>query len=267
MSTARSMPHDRPVAPQDHLLLEARDIEKRFGGVYALSGASFGLRNREVHALVGDNGAGKSTLIKIISGVLRADGGQILLEGQPVIIEGPRAARALGIDTVYQQLALVDHLDAAGNLFLGRETRRRRPLSWLGFIDHAEMRRRAAVELSRLRIRVPSVRQPVRTFSGGQRQAVAVARALAWGSRIVIMDEPTAALGVRERGGVLELIREVVAQGVSIIMVSHNLPEVFAVADRITVMRLGVSIATFETAAVTLEEIVSMMTGATATAA
>jgi ABC-type sugar transport system ATPase subunit len=245
-------------------LLEARQIQKRFGHVVALRDAAFELRHSEVHAIVGDNGAGKSTLIKIISGVESADGGELRLEGEPVEISGPRDARALGIETVYQDLALADHLDASANLFLGRETLQPAPLSWFGFLDKRAMRRRAAEELKRLKIRIPSVTQRVLTLSGGQRQAIAVARAVAWGTRIVIMDEPTAALGVRESGMVLELIGGLRDHGVAVIMISHNLPEVFAVADRITIMRLGRTIATLPKEATSLEAIVSMMTGAVA---
>jgi simple sugar transport system ATP-binding protein len=242
-------------------LLEAREIQKRFGHVVALRDAGFELRHGEVHALVGDNGAGKSTLIKIMSGVLAPDAGELRLEGQTVEFAGPRDARALGIETVYQDLALADHLDASANLFLGREKLRRPPLSWLGFLDKRFMRRRAEEELRRLKIRIPSVTQPVLFLSGGQRQAIAVARAVAWGTRIVVMDEPTAALGVRESGMVLELIADLHSHGVAVIMISHNLPEVFAVADRITVMRLGRTIATLRKEATTLEGIVAMMTG------
>ncbi len=248
-------------------LLEARNVEKHFGRVIALRNGSFQLRQNEVHAIVGDNGAGKSTLIKIISGVFHPDAGELLLDGQPVEIPNPRAARALGIETVYQDLALANHLDAAGNLFLGREELLPPPLSWFGLLDKKAMRRRAAEELRRLKIGIQSVEQPVLSLSGGQRQAVAVARAVAWGRRIVIMDEPTAALGVRESAMVLELIKEVRSHGLAVVMISHNLPEVFAVADRITILRLGRTIATLNREDTSLEAIVGMMTGAVATAA
>ena len=243
-------------------LLEARNIGKHFGRVVALRSANFSLRPNEVHAIVGDNGAGKTTLIKIISGVHQADAGELLLDGRRVTIANPREARALGIETVYQDLALADHLDAAGNLFLGREQLRPRPLSWFGFLDKRAMRRRAEEEMRRLKIGIQSVEEPVLRLSGGQRQAVAVARAIAWGHRIVIMDEPTAALGVRESGMVLELIKTVRRQGLTVIMISHNLPEVFAVADRITVLRHGRTITTIETSQTTLDAVVGMMTGA-----
>ena len=242
-------------------IFEARDIEKRFGRVVALRGASLDLREGEVHALVGDNGAGKSTLIKVISGVLQPDAGEILLDGKPTSVGNPREARTLGIETVYQDLALADHLDAASNLFLGREALLPRPLSWLGFLNRRSMRRRAEAEMRRLKIGIQSVQQPVLSLSGGQRQAIAVARAIAWGTRIVIMDEPTAALGVRESAQVIELIGEVRNQGIAVIMISHNLPETFTVADRITVMRLGQTIATRPTVDSNVEEIVRLITG------
>jgi fructose transport system ATP-binding protein len=248
-------------------LLEARGIEKRFGHVVALAQGNFQLAPNEVHAIVGDNGAGKSTLIKIVSGVYHADGGELRLDGEPITIDNPREARRLGIETVYQDLALADHLDAAANLFLGREEYLPGVLGWLRFLDRKAMRRRANEEMRRLKIGIKSVDQPVVSLSGGQRQAVAVARAIAWGRRIVIMDEPTAALGVRESSMVLELIKEVRSQGLSIIMISHNLPEVFAVADRITVLRLGRTITTMKTKDTSLEAVVGMMTGAVNVAA
>jgi simple sugar transport system ATP-binding protein len=256
-----------PAATAPSFLLETRDVQKHFGRVVALRHGNFTLRPNEVHAIVGDNGAGKSTLIKIISGVLRADAGEVLLDGRPVTIANPREARAFGIETVYQDLALADHLDASGNLFLGREALLPPPLSWFGFLDKRSMRRRAEEEMRRLKIGIQSVDQRVLSLSGGQRQAVAVARAIAWGTRIVIMDEPTAALGVRESAMVLELIKEVRSQGLALIMVSHNLPEVFAVADRITVLRLGRTIVTLNTSETSLEAVVGMMTGALGAAA
>jgi simple sugar transport system ATP-binding protein len=253
-------PEDR-ARTGDAPIFEARDVIKRFGRVTALRGVNYNLHAGEVHAIVGDNGAGKSTLIKILSGVMQPTSGEILMDGAPVSLGSPREARALGIETVYQDLALANHLDAAANLFLGRESLKPGILGWMGFLDSRGMRRRAEEELRHLKISIPSVQEPVIGMSGGQRQAVAVARAHAWGSRIVIMDEPTAALGVRESAMVLELIREVRSNGVSVIMISHNLPETFAVADRITVVRLGRDVATFDTRDSSVEAIVAMMTG------
>jgi len=244
------------------VILEVEDVQKRFGRVEALRDADFELRNGEVHAIVGDNGAGKSTLIKIVSGVYQADAGELRLDGKPIALHNPREARELGIETVYQDLALADDLDAAANLFLGREEYLPPPLGALGFLDRKAMRKRAEEEMRRLKIGIQSVDQRVVELSGGQRQAVAVARAIAWGRRIVIMDEPTAALGVRESAMVLELIKEVRNQGLAIVMVSHNLPEVFAVADRITVLRIGRTITTMATKDTSLEAVVGMMTGA-----
>ncbi|MFN2628174.1 MAG: ATP-binding cassette domain-containing protein [Gaiellaceae bacterium] len=246
------------------VILQADAIEKHFGRVVALRGASCELRAGEVHAIVGDNGAGKSTLIKVISGVYHPDGGTLTLEGRAVTIDSPRAARELGIETVYQDLALADELDATSNLFLGRESLLPPPLSWFGFLDKKEMRERTSEAVQRLKVGIPSVQQPVINFSGGQRQSIAVARAIAWGRRIVIMDEPTAALGVRESQMVLEMIREIKQQELSVIMISHNLPEVFLVADRITVLRLGRTISTLETSESSVEAVVGMMTGALA---
>jgi simple sugar transport system ATP-binding protein len=250
----------------DAPIFEARDVTKRFGRVVALRGVDFDLRAGEVHAIVGDNGAGKSTLIKILSGVMAPTSGEILIDGSPVSLASPREARSHGIETVYQDLALANHLDASANLFLGREALLPGILGWLGFLDARTMRRRTSEELRHLKIDIPSVQSPVLGLSGGQRQAVAVARAHAWGSRIVILDEPTAALGVRESAMVLELIREVRSNGVSVIMISHNLPETFAVADRITVVRLGRNVATLETRDSSVEAIVGMMTGIAAPA-
>jgi simple sugar transport system ATP-binding protein len=266
--TASEVSPDAAARPRtgDDPIFEARDVTKRFGRVVALRGVDFDLRAGEVHAIVGDNGAGKSTLIKILSGVMQPTSGEILIDGHPISLGSPREARSHGIETVYQDLALANHLDASANLFLGRESLQPGVLGWLGFLDSRTMRRRTSEELRHLKIDIPSVQVPVLGMSGGQRQAVAVARAHAWGSRIVIMDEPTAALGVRESAMVLELIREVRSNGVSVIMISHNLPETFAVANRITVVRLGRNVATLTTRESSVEAIVSMMTGIAAPA-
>jgi ABC-type sugar transport system ATPase subunit len=243
-------------------LIEARGITKSFGRVVALRGADFAARLGEVSALVGDNGAGKSTLIKIFSGALQPDGGALLLDGQPMHISSPAEARQLGIETVYQDLALAPSLDVASNLFLGREARQRGLLGAIGFLDDRLMRKRAQEEMANLQIGLSSVRQPVLTLSGGQRQAIAVARAVAWGKRIVIMDEPTAALGIRESRMVLQLIKRIKQTGLAVIMISHNLPEVFEVADRITILRLGRTVRQMRRAEASMDDVVAFMTGA-----
>ncbi len=245
-------------------LLEARGIQKRFGRVVALRGVNFRVYPGQISALLGDNGAGKSTTIKILSGALAPDDGQILIDGRAAHFTSPAEARAAGIETVYQDLALASTLDIAGNMFLGREKYRPPPLSWFGFLDRPTMRREARSALARLSVTIKSVAQPVSTLSGGQRQAVAVARAVFWGKRIVIMDEPTAALGVRESAMVLKLIEQIREQGIAVIMISHNLPEVFQVADRVTVLRLGQTIAEMPRSETTMNEVVGMMTGAEA---
>jgi ABC-type sugar transport system ATPase subunit len=243
-------------------ILEARGIYKHFQGVVALQRADFALQEQEIHAIVGDNGAGKSTLLKIMSGALQPDGGEILIDQVPVTMTNPREARGYGIATVFQDLALVGHLDASANMFLGRELFRRPPLSFLGVLDKRAMRARTVAELRRLKIGIKSVDQLLLGMSGGQRQAIAVARAVAFGTRILVLDEPTAALGVRETKAVLGLIREVRERGLAVAMISHSLPDVFEVADRITILRLGQTVTTRNIEETSLEEIVGMMTGA-----
>jgi simple sugar transport system ATP-binding protein len=243
-------------------LLEARDLVKRYGSVEALRGASFGARRGEVVALIGDNGAGKSTLVKCLSGAERPDSGQILLDGATVTLDSPTAARTHGIETVYQDLAVAPDLDPAANLFLGRELRRPGLLGRLGMLDRAAMRRRAVTEFDRLGVRLQSVEVPIGALSGGQRQSVAVARSVVWASKVVFMDEPTAALGVVQRERVLDVIRRVRDTGVAVVLISHNMPEVLAVADRIEVLRLGRRVARFTGADATLEDLVGAMTGA-----
>ncbi|MFL5825931.1 MAG: ATP-binding cassette domain-containing protein [Thermoleophilaceae bacterium] len=245
-------------------LLEARGIVKTFGRVLALRGANFTVYPGEVVALVGDNGAGKSTLVKTLAGVLAPDAGEILFEGHPVQIHTPLEARALGIETVYQDLALASDLDPAANLFMGRELVRGGMLGKLGFLDKAEMHRRADEAFKTLGIGLQDSSASVATMSGGQRQGVAVSRAVTWASKVVFMDEPTAALGVVQTRHVLDLIRRVREQGLSVVLISHNMPEVFEVSDRIEVLRLGERVAQFKTADTTMEAVVGAMTGAIA---
>jgi simple sugar transport system ATP-binding protein len=241
-------------------LLEAREVVKRYGQVQALDGANFTAYPGEVVALIGDNGAGKSTLVKTLSGVIRPDAGQIHVEGSPVSFSSPLDARKYGIETVYQDLALAPDLDAAANLHLGREIYR-----WfkpLHVLDKAEMRRRAVVAFADLGVQLPDVTAPVGTLSGGQRQSVAVARAVAYASRIIFMDEPTAALGVVQRERVLENIRRVRDRGITVVLISHNMPEVLAVSDRVEVLRMGRRVARFTTSQTSVDQLVSAMTGA-----
>jgi ABC-type sugar transport system ATPase subunit len=244
-----------------HPFLELRGIEKRFGGVTALRGADLTVARGEVVALVGDNGAGKSTLIKTIAGALRPDAGSIEVEGRRVSLGTPHAASALGIATVYQDLALCENLDVVANLFLGGELGSRPFVGILRRLREPEMERRARETLAELGASVPDLRAPVAGLSGGQRQAIAVGRALLWGSKIVILDEPTAALGVRQTEQVLDLIRRLAARGQAVLFVSHGLPDVFAVSDRITVLRLGTNAGDFVTSETTAGEIVAAMTG------
>lgn len=244
-------------------VLEGRGIVKRFGHVVALDGADFELYPGEIAAIIGDNGAGKSTLIKTLSGALHPDEGEILLDGSRVHFRSPRDARKVGIETVYQELAVAPALDIAANIFLGRERRRRGPLGALRMLDKGAMRRHAAQHLGELQIRVGSITQPVETLSGGQRQGVAVARAASWAQRVVIMDEPTAALGVKETRQVLDLIKRVRERGLPVILISHDMPHVFELADRIHIVRLGRRVAVVTPRTHTMPEAVAIMTGAT----
>ncbi len=243
-------------------LLEAEGIVKHFGWVEALRGADLAVWPAEVVALVGDNGAGKSTLVKVLSGVVTPDAGETRFEGEPVTLPSARAARELGIETVYQDLALAPDLSPPANLFLGRELLRGGLLGRLGFLDHKAMREQTGETFGRLGVRVPADAGSVATLSGGQRQGVAVSRAVNWASRIVFMDEPTAALGVVQTRQVLDLIRRVRDSGRSVLLISHNMPEVFEVADRIEVLRLGQRVASLRAGQTSMEEVVGAMTGA-----
>lgn len=218
-------------------LFEMRGICKHYGGVQALSDVAFTVYPGEIHALVGDNAAGKSTLVKVLSGAVPASAGEIRCDGRPVDLTEPADAKALGIETVYQDLALADNLDIAANMFLGREIMMKAPLQFL--MDCRRMETEAGELLKRLKIRIPDIRQKVRTLSGGQRQCVAIARSVYFNARLIILDEPTAALGVEETRKVLELVREMREQGHSVVMISHNLTHVFDLCDRITVMKTG----------------------------
>ena len=245
-------------------ILAARNLTKRYGRVVALDACDFELYPGEVLAVIGDNGAGKSTLIKALSGAVQPDEGTITLNGAPVRFATPMAAREAGIETVYQTLALSPALSIADNMFLGREIRHKTPpLSWFKALDKGAMRRAARDKLSELGLlTIQDISQPVETLSGGQRQGVAVARAAAFGSRVIIMDEPTAALGVKESRRVLELIADVRTRGVPIILISHNMPHVFEVADRIHIHRLGRRLVTIRPDEHSMADAVAFMTGA-----
>jgi len=243
-------------------LLALRGISKRFGAVQALTDVDFEVFASEVVALVGDNGAGKSTLVKTIAGINLADAGEITFDGHPVHITGPNDVARLGIATVYQDLALCDNLDVVANLYLGREQTDRLVPRVVEPLDEVSMERRANEVLTSLSVRIPSVRIPVASLSGGQRQSVAVARSVMWQSRIVLLDEPTAALGVVQTRQVLDLIIRLREQGLGVVVISHNLADVFEVADRVIVLRLGRRVATFDVRNVNREQVVSAITGA-----
>jgi len=237
--------------------LRLRGISKSFGAVRALSKVDFEVYAGEVVGLVGDNGAGKSTLIKVISGVAPADEGEIFVEGQKVSIPNPQAANRLGIETVYQDLALCDNLDVVANLFLGHEE-----VSFLRSLDEVDMEKQGLQVLHSLEVKIPSVRSVVATLSGGQRQSVAVAKSILRQARVVLLDEPTAALGVVQTRQVLHLIRRLRDQGLAVVVISHNLADVFEVVDRVIVLRLGKRVGTYDIKTSTPEQIVAAITGA-----
>jgi fructose transport system ATP-binding protein len=244
-------------------VLEARGLTKQYGNVVALDGADFEVMPGEIMAIIGDNGAGKSTLIKALSGALIPDSGQVLVNGKPAEFRSPIDARRYGIETVYQDLAVAPALNIVENMFLGREIRRPGFLgSFFRMLDKQKMLNEATTHMSDLKFRIQSMTQAVETLSGGQRQGVAVARSAAFASKVVIMDEPTAALGVKESGMVLDLIRKVRDRGLPIILISHNMPHVFELADRIHIQRLGKRVAIIKPGDYRMSEAVAIMTGA-----
>ena len=244
-------------------VLEARGLVKKYGNVTAINGADFELREGEVLAVIGDNGAGKTSLIKALAGAVVPDSGEILMNGTPVSFKNTRDARAAGIETVYQDLAVVPALDIASNLYLGREVRRKGVAgSLFRRLDMPRMREEASRHLADLKIGIKSVNQAVETLSGGQRQGVAVARAAAFGRGVIIMDEPTAALGVRESGQVIDLIRSIRDRGIPVVLISHDMPHVFEVADRIHIHRLGQRAGVVDPKKRSMSEVVALMTGA-----
>jgi len=241
-------------------ILQVKDLYKHFGGLVAVDHVSLDIHPGEVVGLLGDNGAGKSTLIKMISGAYKPDGGQILLDGAAVSFATPLEARRRGIETIYQDLALCENLDASANIFLGRE-RMRHQLGIFRVLHRSYMLRESRQVLDQLDIRIPELRNPIRLLSGGQRQAVSIARAVYWDARLMIMDEPTAALGVPEQLKVLELIRTLRNRGVPVILISHNMQDVFAIADRVIVMRRGSKAGEVRISDTNENEVVGLMVG------
>ena len=241
-------------------ILQVKDLYKHFGGLIAVDHVSLDIHPGEVVGLLGDNGAGKSTLIKMISGAYKPDGGQILLDGAAVSFATPLESRRRGIETIYQDLALCENLDASANIFLGRE-RMRHQLGIFRVLHRSYMLRESRQVLDQLDIRIPELRNPIRLLSGGQRQAVSIARAVYWDARLMIMDEPTAALGVPEQLKVLELIRTLRNRGVPVILISHNMQDVFAIADRVIVMRRGSKAGEVRISDTNETEVVGLMVG------
>jgi simple sugar transport system ATP-binding protein len=243
-------------------VIEAHGLTKRYGPAVALAGVDIAVHPGEVVGLVGDNGAGKSTLVKILSGAVQATSGEVRIDGRPVGLDTPLVARRHGIETVYQDLALAPDLTIAENVFIGRELTRRGPLRLLGSLDRKAMNAQAREQLDRLRIRIDSVTDRADSLSGGQRQAIAVARAVAWGRRVLLMDEPTAALGVEEQQKVAELIAEVRGNGTAVLLISHNIPQVHDICDRVVVLFQGRAVANLRPRECTIEELVTWITGA-----
>ncbi|MBU6499180.1 MAG: sugar ABC transporter ATP-binding protein [Rhodospirillales bacterium] len=243
-------------------ILEARGITKNFGHVEALRGTDFSARAGEITALIGDNGAGKSTLVKILSGVYRATAGEILIHGKRVHFDSPAGAHAAGIETVYQDLSVAQDLSPAANMFMGRERLRSGLLGRLGFLDNAAMRRESLVAFDRLKVSLKDMDTPISSLSGGQRQSVAICRAIMWARSVVFMDEPTAALGVVQTGRTLDLVRRIRDTGIAVVFISHNMRDVLKVADTIEVLRLGRRIARLRNDGVTVQDLVGAMTGA-----
>jgi simple sugar transport system ATP-binding protein len=243
-------------------VLQATGLCRSFGSVRALDDADFDVELGEVVALIGDNGAGKSTLVKALSGNLELDAGEVQFDGRRVRLNQPQDATRLGIEVVYQDLALAPHLDPTQNMFLGRELSAPGILGWFGFMNSREMRRKARDSFADLGGTVRSLGSPVGNMSGGQRQQIAIARAIAWANRVVFLDEPTAALGVVQTRNVLDAVKRVRDKGIAVVLISHSMPEVMEVADRIQVMRLGRRVATFDRKDATMEQLIGAMTGA-----
>jgi ABC-type sugar transport system ATPase subunit len=252
----------QPVAAETVPVIATRGITKHFGSVQALRGVDLEVYGGEVLGLVGDNGAGKSTLVNILSGAFQPNSGSMFVDGKQVTFGSSLEARRAGIETVYQDLSLAPDLSVWANIFLGREQAVKGPLRLVGWLDRKAMAREAEADLERTRIRIGSVKALAGRLSGGQRQAIAVGRAVAWGSKVLLMDEPTAALGVEQQAKVGELVRSVSDQGVPVLLISHNLPQVHALCDRVLVLFQGRVVADLRPADVSVEEIVSWITGA-----
>lgn len=254
-------------SPPHDTALSTRGIRVSYGHVHALRGADFDCRAGEVTALIGDNGAGKSTLVKVLSGALAPDDGQVYVGGEPFRANGPTDAQAAGIETVWQDLALAPDMGPVANMFLGRETRRKGLLGAFGFLDNKSMAAAAQREFAQLGVTADPRRGSVSDMSGGQRQGVAVARAVSWARTVVLLDEPTAALGVVQTKGVLDMVRRVADRGLAVVLISHNMSDVLSVADRIEVLRLGQRVASYSRQEASLELLVSTMTGGGAASA
>ena len=247
----------------DEYVVRVRGIRKTFGHVEALRGVDFEAKAGEVTALIGDNGAGKSSLVKVLSGVYAPDSGELFIDGKPVKLHSPADLRAHGIETVYQDLALATDLAPQENVFMGREIYRRGVLAPLRLVDRAAMRAKAEETFRSLEVKIKDLGAPVASLSGGQQQSVAIARAAMWARHLVMMDEPTAALGVAQTRGVLNLIRRVADRGIAVILISHNMPDVLSVADSIQVLRLGQRVATFKRGEADVPDLVQAMTSGT----
>jgi simple sugar transport system ATP-binding protein len=260
--TAPSPPQQKATPRTDTPILEARGLSRSFGHVRALNDAAFDIYPGEVVALIGDNGAGKSTMVKALTGNLELDSGELFFEGKPVTITTPDQATQMGMEVVYQDLALAPHLNPVQNMFLGREIPRKGILGALGFMDEKAMRAKAKEGFNELGGTVRSFTAPVGSMSGGQRQQIAIVRAISWASKLVFLDEPTAALGVVQTKNVLDTIKRVRDKGIAVVLISHSMPEVLEVADRIQVMRLGTRVATLPSEGTTVEQLVGAMTGA-----
>ena len=253
---------DSPASRNGPPLIQTRGLTKYYGTIVASEGVDFDLGEGEIVAIVGDNGAGKSTLVKMISGAVTPDAGEIRVEGRVATIRSPIEARSYGIETIYQDLAMPPNLDVVTNIYLGRERRRRGALGWLGMIDRKSMRNDVGAHLSDLNINIPKLSgTPVESLSGGQRQSVAIARAMVWASKVLIMDEPTAALGVKQSAAVLEIVKQIRQRGISVVIISHILPHVLELADRIVVMRHGRKVADVPAGEVDEHKLIEMIVG------